>query len=773
MCRRDAIFQCRNLWVLIAAAGPVTTVQAQTAKGPALEEIVVTASRRAESIQDVPIAISAITGEDLARLGADSIQDYYRIVPNMAVVDRGPGGRQYSIRGVSTGIVDLGAATVGVYIDEMPVTANGFQPDLSVFDLQRVEVLRGPQGTLFGEGSVGGTVRMITPAPDTEGFDADLSVDYSATDEGGNNSRVNAMANFALTDDVALRLSGYYRDLSGYIDRVANPAGVDFDFGAAIGAPGAFPPVLNTGPISAEEDINGEETMGGRASLLWDATDRLNFKLSYLFQNAEFDGRNIENADLGELESDFIIAENVNDDLDLANLTITYDLGWATLLSSTSTYERDRALLADTNYLGLSLPIPQLLAGTATVTTELQDQVSQELRLTSAGGERFNWTVGAFYLDKDNGFEQTVIDEFDFFVSWTNVFFENIVGFFPSPPFPITSPNQILDQTGTMQETQYALYGELDYAFNDEWTGVIGARYFDYDKTDTIVNNDINILGLGLTDGSWDADDSGTNLKVGLNYEPREDLLAYFTASEGFRIGGTNQAPGLPAENVTYGPDSLWNYELGLKTSFADGRAQLNAAVYYVDWTDIQLSLPIGFSFAVANAGEAEIIGAELELLARPTEFWDLSFAIGLNNGELSEDAPGADDPANPNPGFKGDRLPGTPDINAAVSAQRTFPLGNWDGFARLDYTYTGDSTTTFNEMSVRGGGESSHFELDAYGLLNLRFGVQSGSWGATFYVDNATDEMAELLTDNAAFVTRTTRNRPRTIGLKLQYDYQ
>lgn len=768
---------CSGAFSLTAMAlvFPVPSAYAQDdATEPGLiEEVVVTATRRAASVQDISLSVTAVTGAQLENIGADNIQDYYRIIPNMAVVDRGPGGRQYSIRGISSGIVSQGAATVGVYIDEMPISATGFQPDLSVYDLERVEVLRGPQGTLFGEGSLGGTVRMITPSPSTEGFDADISLDFSSTSEGGNNSAVNGMVNLPLSDNAALRFIGYYRDLDGFIDRVPNPVGIDFDFGAAIGAPGAFQPLLNTGPISGEEDINGEQTTGGRLSLLWMPTDDLEVKLSYLDQQSEFDGRNVENAALGELESNFILDERVDDDLDLTNLTITYDLGWASLLSSTSVYDRERTIVADTNFLGLSLPIPVQLAGTATVTTELQDQVSQELRLTSSSDGRVNWTVGAFYLDKDNGFEQIVVDEFDYFVNWTNIFFESIVGFFPSPPFPITSPNQILDQTGSNEETQFAFYGEVDYQLNDAWTATVGARYYDYEKTDSIVNNDINIVGLGLSDGTFDADDSGTNLKFGLSYNPPEtDWLVYASASEGFRIGGTNQAPGIPEENVTYGPDSLWNYEFGAKATLADGRLQINSALYYVDWSDIQLSLPFGFSFAVANAGEARIIGAEIEVVARPTENWDLAFAIGVNDGELTEDAPGADNPANPNPGFDGDRLPGTPDINASISAQRNFTLAGNDAFLRFDYTYTGDSTTTFNESSVRGGGESSFFELDSYSLLNLRFGVDFDRWRGTIFVDNATDELAELLTDNAAFVTRTTRNRPRTVGVKLQYDF-
>ena len=770
---------CKRITVSVAMlAVPMSAAQAQsdaTDEVFALEEIVVTATRRAESLQDVSLAISAFTRDDLARMGADNIQDYYRIVPNFAVVDRGPGGRQYSIRGISAGIVQQGAATVGVYIDEMPVTANGFQPDVSVYDLERVEILRGPQGTLYGEGSLGGTIRMITPDPDPASFTADVSADFSSTSEGGNNTAVNAMLNLPLADNAALRLTGYYRDIDGYIDQIAQPDGIQMDVAALVDAPpGLFPPVLDTGPIAAREDINGEETTGGRVSLLWDATNNLTFKASLLTQDSDFDGRNTKILSLGELETDFILPERVDDQVDLANLTITYDLGWATLLSSTSMYERDRIQLSDSADLGEQFVPGLKLSGTGTWTQELQDQFSQELRLTSKGDGATSWTLGAFYVDKDDGFEQIIVDELDFMVTFVNVFFGDVLGgsVIPSPPLPLTNARQLLDQTGGFEEEQYAVYGELDYRFNDRWSGILGLRYYNYDKTDSLVNNDINVLGLGLLDGAWETDDSGTNVKLGLNYTPSDDMRVYFTASEGFRVGGTNQAPGIPVENITYGPDSLWNYELGLKTTLAEGRVQLNSALYYVDWTDIQLALPLGFSFGTVNAGEARVIGAEVELMARPNENWDLALALGLNEGELTEDAPGANDPGNPNPGFKGDRLPGTPDVNAYLSVQRNFPMGPRDGFLRLDYTHTGDSTTTFNEQSVRGGGESSHFKLDSYGLLNLRLGVEFAHWTATLYADNLTDERADILIDNAAQATRVTRNRPRTIGLKIQYKH-
>lgn len=746
--------------------------QSAPAQETVLEEIVVTANRREQDIQDVALSVTALTNQRLQEMGADVIQDYYRVIPNFAVVDRGPGGRLYSIRGISAGIVQQGTGTVGVYIDEMPVSANYFQPDLSVYDLERVEILRGPQGTLFGEGSLGGTVRMITPDPDNGQVQADVSADYSETDGGGGNSALNGMLNLPLGESAALRVTGYYRDYSGYIDRVADADGVQLDVGALIGFPGAFQPVLDTGPIPAREDINDEETLGGRVSFLWNATDALSFKLSYLAQNSEFGARNTQIGSLGNYQTNFYLAEEVEDDLDLLNLTVEWDLGWATLLSSTSTFDRSRTQLADNADLGGQVFPGLLLAGVGTLTEDYQDQVSEDIRLVSDDDGALSWTAGLFYVDKKDGYEQIIVDEEDFFVNFANILFRDIIGSFPMPPFPLTDARQLLDHSGHFDETQFAAYGELEYRFGERWSAIAGARYYDYDKTDTIINNNINILGLGLQDGAYDSDDSGTNLKFGLNYTPTDNLLVYATASEGFRIGGTNTAPGIPEENVSYGPDSLWNYELGVKSDLAGGALQVNAAAFYVDWTDIQLALPLGFSFGTINAGEAQVVGGELELLARPSERWDLAFALGYNDGELTADAPGADDPGNPNPGFDGDRLPGTPDLNAAASAQYMFPVSSWNGFLRADWTYTGDSTTTFNESSFNGNGDSSYFELDSYNLLNLRAGIRSNHWTTTLYVDNVTNETAEILTDNASIALRVTRNRPRTVGIKFQYDY-
>src|SRR5690606_8098172 len=244
-----------------------------------------------------------------------------------------------------------------------------------------------------------------------------------------------------------------------------------------------------------------------------------------------------------------------------------------------------------------------------TDTIERQDMVSEELRLTSALDGPFQWIGGLFYVDKDNGFDQLLVDDFGVFVGMANVL-----------GLPVTDRRQLLDQTGWMKEKQFAVFGEVSYDLTEKLTATIGARWFDIEQENILLNNDINILGLGLTDGVRETGESDTILKFNLSYAPREDLLLWATASEGFRTGGTNTTPGIADDEISYGSDSLWNYELGTRMSAFDNRLTLSSAVYYIRWTDIQLSLPLGTARATVNAGKARIYGAEFEIAARPAE---------------------------------------------------------------------------------------------------------------------------------------------------------
>lgn len=726
-----------------------------------LDEVVVTATKRTLSLQDVPLSMQAITGDSLEAMGASQIDDYYRQIPNFAVVDRGIGLRQYSIRGISSGLVTQGASSVGVYLDEMPVSFGNFQPDPQLFDLERVEVLRGPQGTLYGEGSIGGTLRMITTPPNLAQFHAKAEGTYSVTQDGGDGHEINGMLNLPLvTDKLGLRLTALQHSSAGFIDRIARPAGVDLDLNALFGLPPGTVPIVSTGPLAGQKDINGEDVTAGRASLRWLPTERLALQLNLLTQHSKANDRNTEVAGVGDLQTSLIIPEKVDDKFDLANLTVNVSLDWAELLSSTSHYKRTIRHVSDTNDLGEGVLPGLKLPGSSTDDSDRQKIVSEEIRLTSKSQGKLDWILGGFYARKDNGFDQILADRYGAFLA-----FVNFLG------VPATDPRQLLDQTGRNEETQYAVFGELTYAFTPRLKGTVGVRYFDIEQKDTLVNNGPNFIGLGLTDGVREAHESNAIPKFSLSYSPIEHWLVWATASQGFRAGGTNTTPGIQASEVAYKSDTLWNYEIGTRFSAFENRLSVSSALYYIKWTDIQLSVPLGTARATVNAGRARIAGGELEVLARPITGLDLGFNAGYNDGELTQDTPTAT--GDTNPGFRGDRLPGVPDLNLSVFTQYSFPLpaDALKGFARADYSYTGSSTTTFNALSTANG-LPSYFTPAGYSLVNLRLGVESSRWSAALFVDNVANKRAEVLIDNASVTQRITRNRPRTVGLQVKVDF-
>jgi len=737
-----------------------------------LEEVIVTATRRSVTIRDVPLSIQAITEQGLENLGADDFEGYFRTISSLSVVDRGPGTRKYVIRGVNTGIFSGG--TVGNYIDEMPVSTSGDEPDIKLFDIERVEVLKGPQGTLFGEGSMGGTIRTITNKPDLGRFEGKASLTYSDTTDADDNILGNAMVNIPIVEDVfGIRLVAYYRDMSGYINRIAQPDGVTLDPNPGLGLPPGFFPIYNTGPITAKKGINAEETTGGRISARWQINDDFRITAGYMTQKMDVDAWNYETDTAGLYKSDFTIEEPLSDDFSLSNITFEYGLNFADLLASSSWFDREKHFEQNVSAFGEAIFWPGVnLAGSATFNDFDQEYFAQEVRLVSNNDGAFQWIGGVYYTDKTFVEDQTLErDDFDFFLNFLNDTFFPVLGF--PPGFAISSMNQILDQTITTSGTELSFFGEVSYAFTDRLTATAGLRHFDYDIKTVIVNNDINLLGFGLADGVYDTEESDSILKLHLQYDYSDDVMFYGLASQGFRLGGVNTAPFVPEEFESYDSDTLWNYEMGMKSSWMNDRLIFDASVYYINWDDIQLSVPVDVTRLTLNAGKANITGVEFDLVALPVEGLTLRFTAGFIDAELAEDTPGADSDG-VSPGFKGDPLPFVPEQNISASAQYDWPIESWgvDGFLRADYSYTGEQYSTFNDQSISNGGEPNYFVMDAYGIFNLRTGVRGERWWATLFIDNVTDERADLLTDNNASKTLTTRNRPRTIGVTVQYQF-
>jgi iron complex outermembrane recepter protein len=674
-----------------------------------LEEIIVTATRRAERLQDVPASIQAVGEEQLQRLGADDFADYARTVAGLSFSDRGPSRNQIVIRGITTGVeYDNGKqSTVAVYVDEVPVTEGMAQPDLKLFDVDRVEVLRGPQGTLYGSGSMGGTVRIITAQPDPDNLVTKGEATLSTTKHGGTNVLASGALNIPLASGIsALRLVGYYRDEDGYIDNVA----------------------------LGKENVNDERTYGGRAALRVSPSDVLDITGTMMYQQQKVGGVQEAETAYGELDQFRLRAESGRDEITIYNLNVDWDVGFANLVSSSSLFKRERVNEYDNSAFPVLDPLPIFADNFYD-----SDSFTQELRLTSTGEQRLRWLVGAFYQDSDGDGRQI-----------TNI---------PGIGDLLGLPDDIAyNGRGANNVKQSAIFGELNFDITSKLTFTTGARYSKYDLEAS--NSAFGFIAGGTEDNpavdQQKTSDEAVTPKFNLSYKPHDDLLFYGQVAKGFRIGGVNFIP--PSTDPsdlfvprTFGSDELWNYEIGAKTTLAPG-VTLNSALFYIDWTNIQIGLirDSDGSAYIGNAGSAVIKGFELELVARPTHALELALATTYNDARVTEDQPsiGAEN---------GERIPTVPKWSGSGSAQYSFPLSDRLGaYVRSDVQYVGKSYNNFVERDEQGD----------YTLVNARFGVELDAWEVSAFVNNLFDERGRLFVDRLLSNEKVNVNRPRTIGI-------
>ena len=727
----EAIVRTPLKWALLtstcalAAAAPTYAVAQDEARsnGETVEVIVVTATRRSERVTDVPISIQAVGESELKKLGAVNFADYARTVAGISFLDFGPGRSQIFVRGVSTGgdIATGKEATVGVYLDEVPISEGSSQPDLKLFDINRVEVLRGPQGTLYGSGSLGGTVRVIPNRPEFDDFAGYLQLDGSTTRKGGENGAVNGWINAPLSDKVAVRLVGYGLHNAGFLDD-------------GFAAPGQ----------TADADINDEDTYGGRAAVRVAPTEELDIVLTGIYQKSDIGAfQQVTDAfpDLVIFQS---AEEPFEDRYGVANLKFTYDFGFATLTSSTSYFDRRRFHENDIDFFLEAFGIPM---GSSKLTFNAET-ITQELRLASSGDGALEWLAGFFFLDKDEDFLQTI----------------NVDGVEPSdvPAANIFFLNRLAETQ------QFAGFVELSYAFTEELTATAGVRVSKADRENLNIQD--GIVSGGRTERGGAFDESSTTPKFNLSYKPSENTLFYVQAAKGFRIGGAN--PGLPPcdpglgcaidVGLEFGSDSLWNYEAGTKLQLFENVLLVNASVFYIDWSNIQLNVSRGDGFdGFLNAGDAETWGFELETSARVNDFLRVGGQITYTGSQLG-DLP----PELLAVGTPGQRLPDVPKWSTAVNAEVTVPVGNaLDLYLRGDIQYVGGRLSALGPTSQM---------LDDYTLVNLRGGIVSGPYELSVFVTNLGDTRAQLSRTTVVglrggaplMLDRITINRPRTIGI-------
>ncbi len=797
-------FNCTVACILLASALAAPPARAaDTATSTTLEEIIVTAQKRAGSVQNTPFSVSATSQEQIRNSGAGNITDFARNVAGLTIADLGPGQSQIAIRGISSGQVIRDQPgvkeQVGVYLDESPISVALFTPDLELFDLERVEVLRGPQGTLFGAGSEAGTIRYITTQPKLgvlEGL-ADTSVELPKSGSVGASGRL--AINLPMGDTAAARIVVYEHHLPGFIDAI-QPDG------------------------SIKKDVNDGDRAGVRLSMLWKPTEQLSITPRFVYQNLTTNGYPREDAynilgnpymttqpavTIGSRQQYTQQREGIDDDFGLADLNLEYDFGPATLTSISSYTHRRVTVLRDATQLSGSVSydvgIPEVRDNSPLFDRTHLNVTSEELRLSSNGKSTVDWLVGGFFQHVGRRYGQDLpTSGYDSF---------NAAAGFPLGPNPVGLVDTPFYSDITYRLQQYAAFGEGTWHVTDQWGLTGGLRYYHY-KESRIQTFYGVFDGNGPSGVQGEVDAHGVSPRGILSFKVDEDTQFNAQVSKGFRLGGINDPINLPLcspqDKIEFGGQGNWkdetskNYEIGGKFRFLERTVTLNVSAFYTDIQNLQATVTAGTcsSRLVFNA-PAQSHGVEAELFAHPNSTWDFGLSATWVDAKLtgSVTSTSAAGVVSIIGGLAdGNRLPTAPQIQAVGSVGYTLPLQNTrDFFSVFTVQYVGSSYSQFeNEEPGFGqiGGQGSDpnaarlityggvpastvisfdARLPAYSLGNLRAGVRTDRWEVAGYLNNLWDTNAHLALDyerarraRVGYLT----NQPRTIGVGAQYKF-
>ena len=716
-------------------------------------------------MQRVAESIQVITSETLQRQQIQGFEDYYRQVPSLSVIDQGPGQTQIVMRGVTTGRIShaepQNKSTTGVYIDDIPVSSGAFNPDLALFDVQRIEVLRGPQGTLYGAGAMSGAVRILTNEPKLNHFEGLAEATVSSTEDGGINHGERGLVNIPVGDIAALRVSAYYQNNDGFIDNV----------------------------YLHEKNYNGDRTYGARASFRVEPMEGLDVTLNVLYQDLNADGRPAEFlqgdpyvtkfkapgenfAITGPYQTVKFVDDPFSDHFFIYNAVLNYKLDGATLTSSNSYFDRYSSNLLDDTYRNRFQQGTTHVDGVTPIVVPFYNNskigsFTNETRLASTTHGLFDYVIGGFYQHQTESFNQNAP---------TNYLdpLLNLFGLPSSVQFG-ADPNDIFLGKQTINQIQYAGFGELTFNPIKQLSFLVGLRVFDWNQYFRLFYAGIAQGVLGGSAEERRTSDSGVNPKFQANYKPTDNILIYAQAAEGFRLGGVNEpvpltsafgatncgadlaARGLSSLPATYGSDSLWNYEVGFKGQTPNHRATLNVSAYQIDWKNIQtyIFLPCGYT-TVVNAGKARNRGVEGEFNVSPIDNLVLGLSGSFTDARLEKT--GLAFTAQP-----GDRLPNVPRFLFAGSADYTFPLSNFSSlYARANLQYQSDSYSDFQRViSPPAIKVPSSISLDVFA------GYRMKSWELSLFIRNLTNERIVTAVNNDDLTPANfSLAPPRTIGL-------
>jgi outer membrane receptor protein involved in Fe transport len=719
-------------------------------------EIVVTANKmNSTTVLAAPISIQAISGDALQKQGASGFLDVAGKVAGLSIEDLGPGDRKYVIRGVSS----TGDSTTGVYYDEAVISGSnandggGFQSDIRLYDLDHIEVLRGPQGTLYGASSESGTIRFITKKPNLSDFGGYLTGEVSSTSHGAGNYNANGALNLPiLAGAAALRVVGWGIDDSGYINQIR------------VGAGSANPQGLVKG-------VNNDKVLGGRAILRIQPIDNLTIDASYTRQSEKSNGSSrytpagvtafqvvgapiIQGCDLCNTD---VSRSPSDDELKVYSLTINYKMPFGTLTATTNQYNRRLQYNIDQTPILASVGVP--LPGEAYEVTS-RHLNSSEVRFASTFDFPVNFVVGGFRQYETSGLDVALLAT-------------NGQGLAVGAFSPLASQDALLHpgvgstffgRTDDRTTTEYAAFGEATWSVTSRLNLTGGLRYFTQKLSGVQLTTHQFAGGPAQPPVSdFSQTFSKITAKFNANYKFSDDLLVYATAAQGFRSGGLNALTQI-FEPIppSFAPDSLWNYEIGIKGRLFDRLLEYQVDGYLIDWKNIQVQevTQVGALHYTGNAGNAVSKGIEFELTARPIKHLKVNFSGSFQDAHLTKGATPAQLAVNDTLGVKGDKLPAVAPFQYALGLDYTAPLGSgWTGTLAADINYRGKANAYFAASPF-------NIKLDAYTLVNLRAQVSNGPWSAMVFARNLSNERPQISAINSnqdphALLTV----RPRTIG--------
>jgi len=751
-----------------AQQAPAPTSQpAQTAaSSDKIEEITVTADRQgAKDVQKLPIAVTVINPTTLEDLGLSGLSDYTRMVPGLSMEEQAPGINSITIRGLSVrGIVPSEVedrSLVAVYIDDMPISLKSANPDLKVLDLEDVEVLEGPQGTLYGAGAMAGTIRLVTKKPDSENYSGEVEAIGSETTKNGTlNDSFRAVLNVPLVkDELALRVSGYRGDDNGFINDIG----------------------------THKDSVNDAITDQARIALRWTPNAQLTVDASYIYDHLNAglsDGYSKLPAYTTLTSQD----EKDEDNLRLYNLTLGYDAGAVRVSESTSFMHRDTFYLADDDYdiacyplADCGKPLTKLNNADYTIRNHIDDW-TEEVRVVSQNPGPFKWTAGVFYEQGQRNFWENIpVNNFD--DDYAPLI--GIPGYNSEINDKAFTANDIFSGTQQTTDTQTAFFAEGTYTFFDKLDATAGLRYFDesqkynlyfggfYGSVPFFANPAQPYANASITSSSEAA--KGVNPKFALAYHVDDDVLLYTEAAKGFRYGGNNQpvpqalcaadlaAQGLTQGPANFGPDKLWSYSIGEKSTLLDGKMTLNASAFLIDWSNVQVTDPLACSYYFTeNIGQVQSKGGELSIKGKilPGLTGALNASYTDSETEHAIQSLGA---------LPGTEVPYSPKYIASALLTYNIPVGDNNLGFTGEYSYRGTSTTSFDPQA------STYRQIPSSNDFNLSINYQMENMEIGLFGDNITngvkiiDIIAKHGYNNAPGDT-VFYARPATYGLRVKY---